>query len=102
MGTQIQHMQETKEIDHSLVQGLGATESQDFKVVNLAEFPLNQHHISLLKRGLSFSSRSSMNGFEVYKDVSLFPRKVIFRYWHNNRRNTQIINQSSKKEEEAL
>lgn len=60
-------------------------DTQDKKVVNLSDFPLNQHHISLLQKGLSFSPTASMNEFEVFKDINLFLRKVIFRYWHSDR-----------------
>lgn len=77
-------------------------EIQDMKVINLTDFPLNNHHISLLKKGLSFSPKSVMNEFEVYKDVSLFLRKVIFKYWHNNRHNTQTVDPNNQEEQEAL
>lgn len=56
--------------------------SMDLSVVNLSEFQLNDEHIKLLKKGLSFSPKSPMNEFEVFKDISLFLRKVLFRLWH--------------------
>lgn len=72
------------------------------KVVNLTKFPLNVHHLSLLQIGLSFSPKSGMNEFQVYKDISLFLRKVIFKYWHSARHNKLQINQSDKEERAAL
>lgn len=55
----------------------------DLSVVNLSDFELNNDHIQLLKKGLSFSPTSPMNEFEVFKDISLFLRKVLFKLWHN-------------------
>lgn len=76
----------------------------DRKVVNLSDFPFNQHHISLLQKGLSFSPTATMSVFEVYKDVSLYLRKVIFRYWHSERGNKQTveIDKHTKEERESL
>lgn len=76
--------------------------SQDVNVVNLTDFPLNEHHISLLKRGLSFSPKSAMQEFEVYKDINMFLRKVIFRSWHLNRENTDTKKSVNQEEQEAL
>lgn len=39
-----------------------------------------------------------MNEFEVYKDVSLIPYKVIFRYWHTECHQKLEPNQSNKEE----
>lgn len=72
------------------------------KVVNLTDFPLNKHHLSLLSRGLSFSPKSGMNEFEVYKDISLYLRKVIFRYWHSTRHTEINPSTQNKEEREAL
>lgn len=69
---------------------------QDRKVVNLSDFPLNQHHISLLQKGLSFSPTSSMSEFEVFKDINLFLRKVIFRYWHSDHRDGNPIDEKNQ------
>lgn len=76
----------------------------DLNVVNLSEFHLTEVHINLLKKGLSFSPTSSMNEFEVYKDVSLFLRKVLFRLWHAKRLNDPLTSESSldKDEKEAI
>lgn len=47
-----------------------------------------------------------MSEFEVFKDLNLFLRKVIFRYWHSDRGNqsTQVDEQSWEEREslEAL
>lgn len=73
------------------------------KVVNLTDFPLNQHHISLLQKGLSFSPTATMSEFEVFKDVSLFLRKVIFRYWHSDRGDQSAeMDEQSKEERDSL
>lgn len=72
------------------------------KVVNLTQFPLNAHHLSLLKKGLSFSPKSGMNEFEVYKDISLYLRKVIFKYWHSSKHDELQLNQSNREEGDAL
>lgn len=51
----------------------------DMKVINLSAFPLAPRHINLLQKGMSFSPVDNMDKFTVYKDVSLFLRKVFFR-----------------------
>lgn len=45
---------------------------------------------------------STMNEFEVFKDVNLFLQKVIFRYWHSEQKEKDTIDGRSKEEHEAL
>lgn len=59
---------------------------KDMEVVNLSKFPLNQKHINLHSKGLSFSPTASMNEFTVFKDLNLFLHKVIFQLWHTGRK----------------
>lgn len=60
----------------------------DMQVINLLNFPLEERHIKLLSRGLSFSSSTSMDEFIVYKDIRLFLRKVIFHIWHGGHKDS--------------
>lgn len=43
-----------------------------------------------------------MNEFEVFKDINLFLRKVIFRYWHSERKEINTTDEQTKEEQEAL
>lgn len=51
-------------------------------IINLSEFKLEERHRKLLEKGLSYSPTGSMNEFEVYKDITLFLRKVYLRQLH--------------------
>lgn len=46
------------------------------KVVNLSDLKLTPDHISLLQKGMTFSPVANMDKFTVFKDVTLFLRKV--------------------------
>lgn len=46
----------------------------DMKVINLSDFPLEERHIKLLSKGLSFSPATPMDKFTAYKDINLFLR----------------------------
>lgn len=48
-------------------------------VVNLTNFTLNESHISLLKRGLTLSPSTGVNEFEIFKDLTLYLRKVLLK-----------------------
>lgn len=76
----------------------------DLSIVNLSDFQLDDNHIKLLKKGLSFSPTSPMNEFEVFKDISLFLRKVIFKLWHSRGPDNTLTLDSNldKDEREAI
>lgn len=58
---------------------------EDLKVINVSDFKLEKLHIDLLSRGLSFSPTSTMDHFEVYKDLCLFLRRVYYKVIHSAR-----------------
>lgn len=79
------------------------TQGFDMKIINLSNFPLASRHIQLLQRGMSFSPVNVMDEFNVYKDVTLFLRKVYLRYLHT-RRETPGCGEAAdeEKDKEAL
>lgn len=66
--------------------------SNDLKVVNLSNHPLSPDHINLLAKGMSFSSTSAMDEFTVYKDITLFLRKVFLRSLYEREGGTSTVN----------
>lgn len=55
------------------------------KIINLSKFKLNKSHIDLLQRGMSFSPTNQMDEFTIFKDVTLFLRKVFLRFIHTGK-----------------
>lgn len=72
-------------------------QEQDLKFINLSEFTLNQNHLKLLQKDLSFSPSNNMDEFEVFKDISFFLRKTLLRAIHEQR---QIKPNSAENERE--
>lgn len=66
---------------------LTARPNSDKKVVNLSNFKLNVYNIRLLQKGMSFSPVTNMDKFTVYKDVTLFLRKVFLKSLYNGKDN---------------
>lgn len=66
--------------------------SNDLKVVNLSSQNLSPDHISLLAKGMSFSLTSAMDEFTVYKDITLFLRKVFLRSLYDGKDGVSTAN----------
>lgn len=58
------------------------------KVVNLSNIELTPDHISLLQKGMTFSPVNNMDEFTVFKDITLFLRKVFLRSLYDCTDNT--------------
>lgn len=87
-----------------MLNDLSSASSVDRSIVTLSDFQLKDNHIRLLKKGLSFSPTSPMNEFEVFKDISLFLRKVLFKLWHSRGPDNTLTLESNldKDEREAI
>lgn len=58
------------------------------KVINLSGFELEDRHLDLLRKGISFSPTSRMDHFEIYKDLFLFLRKVYYKILYSEKQAT--------------
>lgn len=54
-------------------------DEEDLAVINLSDYTLNSHEISLLKKGLSLCLPQQIDTFEIKKDLNLFSRKLLLR-----------------------
>lgn len=61
-----------------------ANGSNDMKVINLSDLVLTPDHIKLLKKGMTFSPVTNIDEFTVFKDITLFLRKIFFRSLYTN------------------
>ncbi|CAH2274875.1 Hypothetical predicted protein [Pelobates cultripes] len=52
------------------------------KIINLSDFSLSKHHITLLNKGLSFVPTPTYNMFNWSKDLNLFGRKLPLNILH--------------------
>lgn len=77
-------------LDNAAIPELESTSLGDMKVINLSDFQLENRHLDLLKKGLSFLPTSRMDHFEVYKDLCLFLRKVYYKLLYSR---GQVTNQ---------
>ncbi|CAH2221128.1 Hypothetical predicted protein [Pelobates cultripes] len=55
------------------------------QIINLSKFNLNEHHTSLLNKGLSFVPTPNTNKFNWVKDTNLFGRKLALNVIHKRR-----------------
>lgn len=72
------------------------------KVINLSKFKLSKRHFDLLQRGMSFSPTSQMDEFTVFKDVTLFIRKVFLRFIHTNSSGPMIAKDTTTSQDEEV
>lgn len=72
------------------------------KKLNLSDFNLEERHIALLSRGLSFSPVEKMDHFEIYKDLNLFLRKVYYRQIYTKERQVIAVEEKSIQDKEAV
>ncbi|XP_073465173.1 NACHT, LRR and PYD domains-containing protein 3-like [Aquarana catesbeiana] len=93
----------TEESEKTL-NGISSSTSTDMSIVNLSDFQMDSNHLKLLQKGLSFSPTAPMNEFEVFKDINLFLRKVLFKLWHHNNPDNKSTPDSNldKDENEAI
>uniref|UniRef100_A0A8C5N1S5 Reverse transcriptase domain-containing protein n=1 Tax=Leptobrachium leishanense TaxID=445787 RepID=A0A8C5N1S5_9ANUR len=59
--------------------------NQGFTVINLSNFQLNEAHLSVLNKGLSFVPVSNLDKFEWTKDIHLFVRKLALHKVHKTK-----------------
>ncbi|KAM4807737.1 sperm-tail PG-rich repeat-containing protein 2 [Rhinophrynus dorsalis] len=68
-------------------QNAGTTASgnniEDKTIINLTDVDLEESHVSLLRKGLSFSPTCNNDKFEMVKDLHLFSRKVLLKFLHS-------------------
>lgn len=71
--------------------GQVASNGVDMKIVNLSDMVLTPDHISLLQKGMTFSPVNNMDKFTVFKDITLFLRKVFLRSLYDNSIATPVV-----------
>lgn len=79
------------EVDDDLFNRIQLNEDTN-TIINLSNFVLQDRHKKLLQKGLSFSPTGVMNQFKVFKDITLFLRKVYEKQVHQEAHPRQIEN----------